>query len=113
MDTASTDFPHDLGPISPDWTISELLDWLSDDARQHDETLRDPLQAIDAAMTGVVWRRSPSTVALIRSIAATLRRHPASAGLRIAQLVADAAHAEPFASLDALRTPPPRQLVGV
>lgn len=63
----------DLGPISPDWTIAELLDWLADDTRVHDESLRAPLTVIEAALTGRPWAGQPSTVALIRSLAAAVR----------------------------------------
>ncbi|WP_210274200.1 hypothetical protein [Microbacterium sp. Se63.02b] len=62
---------HDveLGPIDLDWTIIELLEWLSrDDARQHDVSLQHPLARIEAALTGENWSRTPSTVALIRAL---------------------------------------------
>lgn len=73
----------DLEPISPDWTIAELVDWLADDSRQHDVALRRPLSLIESAVTGSTWAHEPSTVALIRSLASVVRRHGA---LRIGDL---------------------------
>ncbi|MDF2560685.1 MAG: hypothetical protein K0R99_2131 [Microbacterium sp.] len=68
MSTPTTTSAADLGPIDPDWTISELVEWLSDDSRQHDPALQHPLAVIEAALTGGQWSRTPSTVALIRSL---------------------------------------------
>lgn len=69
----------DLGPISRDWTIAELITWLSDDdARQHDPALRHPLSLIEAALTGAPWSRTPSTVALVRSLALAAPGHATS-----------------------------------
>lgn len=69
MNRPLTTHDVELGPIDPDWTITELLDWLSsDDARQHDVTLQHPLARIEAALTGEDWSRMPSTVALIRAL---------------------------------------------
>lgn len=74
------------GPIHPDWTIAELVAWLGDDARQHDATLLHPLTRIEALITGARWARTPSTVALIRSIAGALRDLPALGSIRIRDL---------------------------
>lgn len=63
----------DLGPIIPEWTISELVAWLSVESRQHDPALRGPLMLIETALTGATWTGEPSTVALIRSLAAAVR----------------------------------------
>ncbi|AMG82747.1 MULTISPECIES: hypothetical protein [Microbacterium] len=73
MTASTTSFGLDLGPIQQDWTIGELLAWLQDDARTHDPALREPLARIEAAVTGTPWPSSPSTVALIRSLAAASR----------------------------------------
>ncbi|MFT4260479.1 hypothetical protein [Microbacterium sp.] len=63
-----------LGPINPEWTIIELVEWLgAEDARQHDASLQHPLALIEAAVTGVPWASPPSTVALIRSLAVAAR----------------------------------------
>lgn len=66
-----------LGPIRPNWTIIELVEWLSDDTRQHDPALRHPLALIEAAVTGAQWSGEPSTIALVRSLAAARRTHGA------------------------------------
>lgn len=73
MDKPLTTLAADLGPIDPDWTITELIEWLSDDARQHDPALQHPLALIEAALTGERWSRTPSTVALIRSLVLAAR----------------------------------------
>lgn len=71
---------QDLGPISPDWTIRELVAWLAEDSHQHDPALRRPLELIETALTGAIWKGEPSTVALIRSLAAAV---PTQGELRI------------------------------
>lgn len=73
------------GPIAPNWTLSELVAWLSDDSRQHDPELQRPLALIEAALTGAGWSRTPSTVSLIRSLTLLVPTHGAVA---IAELVA-------------------------
>lgn len=86
MDTRIASTPSNPGPIDLDWTIGQLLEWLSDDIRQHEVTLQHPLARIEAQMTGAHWARTPSTVALIRSIAAAVRNAPARASIRISEL---------------------------
>ncbi|MFJ2552197.1 hypothetical protein [Microbacterium sp. NPDC087591] len=86
MDTFLASEPRDLGPIDPDWTISELLQWLSDDIRQHDAALHQPLTRIEALITGTRWRGAPSTVSLIRSLAAAARSDAALPRTRIRDL---------------------------
>lgn len=78
MDTPLTIPAADLGPIDPNWTIRELVEWLSDDSRQHDRSLQHPLALIEAALTGATWSRTPSTVALIRSLTLAAQDHPGS-----------------------------------
>ncbi|MFJ6532802.1 hypothetical protein [Microbacterium sp. NPDC091662] len=78
MDTSLTTFATDLGPIDPNWTIAELVEWLCDDARQHDPALQRPLAVIEAALTGSAWSRTPSTVALIRSLTLAARHRSGS-----------------------------------
>ncbi|WP_417507061.1 hypothetical protein [Microbacterium sp.] len=78
MSTFTTTPPADLGPIRPDWTIGQLIEWLSDDSRQHDPTLQHPLSLIEAALTGDQWSRPPSTVALIRSLTLAVPQHGSS-----------------------------------
>ncbi|KJL26944.1 hypothetical protein RN51_00084 [Microbacterium oxydans] len=86
MDTLAATRTPDAGPISPDWTTGQLLDWLSEDARQHDATLREPLARIEALLTDAHWAHTPSTVALIRSIAGAVRDEPALRSIRIRNL---------------------------
>ncbi|EYT60887.1 hypothetical protein [Microbacterium sp. UCD-TDU] len=86
MNTHFVSSPSELGPINRDWTITQLLEWLSDDVRQHDVTLQHPLARIEALLTGARWARTPSTVALIRSIAAAVRDQPARGTTRISEL---------------------------
>ncbi|KYJ97376.1 hypothetical protein [Microbacterium sp. CH1] len=98
MTVLTTSFGLDLGPIQRDWTIGELLAWLQDDARTHDPALREPLSRIEAAVTGTPWPSSPSTVALIRSLALASRAGNLSR-VRIAHFVpnpAEMEHSERF-----------------
>ena len=86
MDTSfGTDQPT-LGPINPDWTIAELVEWLSDDVRQHDPALQHSLTRIEAAATGSRWEGTPSTIALIRSLMDAVRADPALRAVRIRTL---------------------------
>lgn len=93
MTASTSSFGIDLGPIQRDWTIGELLAWLQDDARTHDPALREPLARIEAAVTGTPWPSSPSTVALIRSLAAA-SRSGGLAPVRIAHFAPDPAEME-------------------
>lgn len=98
MTALTTTQTVNLGPISSDWTIGELLQWLEDDARTHDRALREPLARVEAAVTGAPWQAAPSTVALVRSLAEACRSGNLS-GVRIAHVVPDQAgmeHAERF-----------------
>ncbi|MFS0894373.1 hypothetical protein [Microbacterium sp. 179-I 3D3 NHS] len=76
-----------LAPIIPDWTIRDLLEWLSDDDRAHDESLRRPLGIIEAALTGSPWTGEPSTTALTRSIVSTVGSLPRVRNLRLDDLL--------------------------
>lgn len=66
-----------LAPISPDWTIAELVEWLTEGSRQHDVALQHPLALIEGAVTGEAWIGTPSTVALVRSLVTAARTHGA------------------------------------
>lgn len=79
--------PALLDPIRLDWTIAELVEWLGEDARQHDDALRHPLALIEAELTGSSWTVLPSTVALIRSIVGAVRAAPALGTIRIGSLM--------------------------
>lgn len=82
--------PQDLEPISPEWTIRELVEWLSEDSRQHDPALRRSLMLIETALTGATWKGEPSTVALIRSLAAAVHTQGA---LRVGDVISTPAMA--------------------
>lgn len=103
MDQSLTTVTEDRGPISPEWTttelatsptplldptwtVAELLDWLSEDSRTHAPELTHPLAVIEHALTGSVWKGDPSTVAVIRSIADHVRRAPAALSVRLEEL---------------------------
>jgi hypothetical protein len=90
MTTPITMEPQDLEPISPEWTIRELVEWLSEDSRQHDPALRRPLMLIETALTGATWKGEPSTVALIRSLAAAVHTQGA---LRVRDVISTPAMA--------------------
>ena len=92
MDTALTTEPLDLGPIDANWTIGQLLDHLTDDRALDDPALALVLGRVEAAVTGSDWTRTPSVVALIRSLAAA---------------VAAAPELRPRTLADLLRTAPP------
>lgn len=92
------------GPISSDWTIEELLDWLAeDDDRLSDAGLRKPLLVLEEALTGRHWAtvpkaaitgirdsRSPAIVSLVRSIALHSRAHPALRARTLADVTSGA-----------------------
>ncbi|WP_102194100.1 hypothetical protein [Microbacterium aurantiacum] len=111
MDTLITSERTLLDPIAPDWTIAELLEWLGDESRQHDAALRHPLARIEAAVTGETWHGTPSTVALIRSLAASARTHGAMRLgdiVRRAQTARNQAEIQPFAPFEAKVETPAR-----
>lgn len=75
-----------LSPIDPNWTFSDLLDWIgADDARCHDERLQGLLNVVERAL-GFDSARASSTVALVRSIAARLAAEPALQDRRLDEL---------------------------
>lgn len=76
MDTAITTEQLDLGPIDPNWTIEQLLDHLTDDSALGDPALAPVLRRVEAAVTGVDWTRTPSVVALVRSLALAVGAAP-------------------------------------
>ncbi|MCT1476891.1 hypothetical protein [Microbacterium sp. p3-SID336] len=76
MDTAITTELLDLGPIDTNWTIEQLLDHLTDDSAVGDPALAPALRQVEAAVTAVDWTRTPSVVALIRSLALAVAADP-------------------------------------
>lgn len=87
MSRTLTTIDPNLVPIDPDWTMRELVAWLSEDSRQHDPALQHPLARIEALITGAHWARTPSTVALIRSIVGAVRDEPALGRVRVRELM--------------------------
>lgn len=73
------------GPIHPDWTLAQLLEWLSNDEQLHerldDAELGVGLARIEAAASRLAgagaWAGAPSAIALLRSLAALRLRAPA------------------------------------
>ncbi len=84
-------------PLATDWTIGDLLDWLAlDDAPAADDrALGEALRTLELSLArgagAPAWRREPSTVALVRSIAAFVRDDPSLRGARLAGIDASAA----------------------
>lgn len=92
-------------PISQDWTIERLLDWFGeDDARLGDSSLGRPLRALEESLTGSRWThelsasysevcftREPTTIILVRSVAAHIGAHPALRARTIGEVASDAA----------------------
>lgn len=78
-------------PIDQNWTIAELLDRLAQD-EQSWESLGPELARIEAAASDLagraVWSRTPSTVALVRSLAGLCRTAPGVRGLSVGRLLA-------------------------
>lgn len=91
--------PPFTGPIARDWTIEALLEWFAaDDDRLSDPALRAPLRAIEESLTGTRWTRDPGAspfgarptrepaiVALVRSVALHVSRHPALRARTVAE----------------------------
>lgn len=82
-----------IGPVSPDWTIDQLVEWIgADDVRSHDEALRPLLTAVLAGLApdaaSALTPRSP--VALVRAVASHLRAAPALRDVRLRDVAGDA-----------------------
>ncbi|HWI30927.1 MAG TPA: hypothetical protein VNT50_05525 [Microbacterium sp.] len=83
MDT--TNLAH--SPIADNWTVADVLDAIA-----RDDALPlpyDALLAVEAGLTAragdAPWTRPPGAVALIRSIGALVRSHPALARLTVGE----------------------------
>jgi hypothetical protein len=91
-------------PVSPDWTIHDLLAWTgADDARVHDESLRPILSAL---ATGLDADAAPglipqSPIALVRALGVLVRTDP---GLRDRTLVSVAGVAAAIQASDGPRS---------
>lgn len=83
-------------PLTLDWTITQLLDWIgAEDARCHDERLTELLDAVLAALSPGSPRAagSPSrTVSLVREVAVRVSEEPAAGRRRLAELTVAAVH---------------------
>lgn len=79
-----------FGPIDPDWTLAELLDWLADDDSRSEEEHRI-LARIEAAASTAAgappWAGAPGAVALVRSLDALRRALPALGSVRLGELL--------------------------
>lgn len=78
-------YPHQFDvyptPITAEWTLSELLEWIgADDSRCHDERLRGLLDAIDP---GAPVAPSGAVVVRVRSLAARVVADPALGAMRV------------------------------
>jgi hypothetical protein len=97
-----------FGPVAPDWTIAEFVEWIAaDDARCHDDSLLSVLTAIDRALERDAVQRTPaprtapltaplaasSPVPLVRALAVRLRREPALRQTRVRDLISPPAPA--------------------
>jgi len=83
-----TSVPSSISPVHPDWTINDVMAWVADDdARCHDEALRPVLSALAGLRQPQPGVRPSSTVALVRQVAAHLRREPASGDIRVRDLL--------------------------
>lgn len=76
-------------PYRQNWTILALLEHLAVDDARIDEADPQLLRRIDEALGGGSrWEGAPGAMALVRSIAAALRKDPGAAERRIADLLA-------------------------
>ncbi|WP_314457246.1 hypothetical protein [uncultured Microbacterium sp.] len=89
-----------LGPVSPDWTIAEMLAWIgADDARCHDERLVGILDAVCRALDPGAAPATGRVVGLVRAVAMQVAAQPGS-GERVVGEVVGAPSAEVLASAD-------------
>ncbi|MDQ1131141.1 hypothetical protein [Microbacterium sp. SORGH_AS_0888] len=79
-----------LDPLTPNWTIADLLDWIAaDDVRCHDTKLTVVLEAVDRALGAPAAAVAPSSpVALVRAIATRAAGDPTLGARRLGDLVA-------------------------
>ena len=105
MTTPFTTLDDVLAPILPDWTIRDLLEWLSNDTRTLDDALRGPLMIVEAALTGSPWTHEPSAAALTRSIVSTVQASPRLRNMRLDDLLPRVGRRE---SIESRRSPEPQ-----
>lgn len=72
-----------VSPLSPDWTIARVLEWIAaSDDRCHDERLLGILDAVDQALHSGSGLASTRVVAYVRALAARVSAEP-SVGERV------------------------------
>lgn len=77
-----------LGPVSPDWTIAEMLSWIgADDARCHDERLVGALDAVCRALDPGAVPLTGRVVALVRQLAMQVSMRPGSGERTVGEVV--------------------------
>jgi hypothetical protein len=77
-----------LGPVSPDWTIAEVLAWIgADDARCHDERLVGILDAVRRALDPGAAPVTGRVVVLVRAVAMQVAAQPAWGEWRVGEVV--------------------------
>jgi hypothetical protein len=80
-----SDFPEFafVSPLTPDWTIARLLDWIAaSDDRCHDERLLGILDAVDRALHPSSALAATRVVVYVRTLAARVSADP-SVGERV------------------------------
>lgn len=69
--------PLFFSPLTPDWTIADLLDWIAaDDARCHDERLAGILDAVCLALDPGAVVVTGRVVGLVRQVAMQVSAQP-------------------------------------
>lgn len=72
-----------VSPLTPDWTIARLLDWIAaSDDRCHDERLLGILDAVDRALHPFSALAATRVVVYVRALAARVSADP-SVGERV------------------------------
>ncbi|MFV9425177.1 hypothetical protein [Microbacterium sp. S1037] len=72
-----------VSPLTPDWTIARLLDWIAaSDDRCHDERLLGILDAVDRALHPSSTLAATRVVVYVRALAARVSADP-SVGERV------------------------------
>ncbi|MDI9892867.1 hypothetical protein [Microbacterium sp. IEGM 1404] len=80
-------------PVSFDWTLAELLDWIAiADARCHDERLLGALDAIDRALAPTT-APTPPAVVLVRALASRVAADPSLGRRRLGDVIGQPAPA--------------------
>ncbi|MBB3156438.1 hypothetical protein FHS07_000122 [Microbacterium proteolyticum] len=77
-----------FGPMSPDWTVADLLAWIgADDARCHDERLVRILDAVCRALDPGTTPATGRVVGLVRAVAMRVAAQPGSGERLVGEVV--------------------------